>query len=126
MINSMRDEITQNNGPASVTFTRISGGPPLTKPISVKIRGDNFDSLTKVSNELSKFLKTVDSVFDISDDNTPGRNELNLRLNQESIKQSGLDPNNIARAIRLLIDGEIVAYVRTGENKLTFELNQIY
>lgn len=118
VINSMRDEITQNNGPASVTFTRISGGPPLTKPISVKIRGDNFDSLTKVSNELSKFLKTVDSVFDISDDNTPGRNELNLRLNQESIKQSGLDPNNIARAIRLLIDGEIVAYVRTGGEQI--------
>ncbi len=129
VINSMRGKITENNGPASVTFTRISGGPPLTKPISVKIRGDNFDDLAKVSNQLSSFLSTIDSVFDISDDNTPGRNELNLRLNQESIKQSGLNPSSVARAIRLFVDGEIVTFIQAGGEQIDVrvksDLNEI-
>ncbi len=129
VINSMRGKITENNGPASVTFTRISGGPPLTKPISVKIRGDNFDDLAKVSNQLSSFLSTIDSVFDISDDNTPGRNELNLRLNQESIKQSGLNPSSVARAIRLFVDGEIVTFIQAGgeqvDVRVKSDLNEI-
>ncbi len=129
VINSMRGKITENNGPASVTFTRISGGPPLTKPISVKIRGDNFDDLAKVSNQLSSFLSTIDSVFDISDDNTPGRNELNLRLNQESIKQSGLNPSSVARAIRLFVDGEVVTFIQAGGEQIDVrvksDLNEI-
>jgi multidrug efflux pump subunit AcrB len=68
-------------------------------------------------------------VFDISDDNTPGRNELNLRLNQESIKQSGLNPSSVARAIRLFVDGEVVTFIQAGGEQIDVrvksDLNEI-
>jgi multidrug efflux pump subunit AcrB len=118
VIDEMRAEVGANNGPANVTFTRISGGPPLTKPISVKIRGDNFEELRAVTSHLQKFLETIGSVSDISSDDSPGRNELNLKLNYESINRIGIDPLSVTRSIRLFVDGEIVTFLQSEGEKI--------
>jgi multidrug efflux pump subunit AcrB len=118
VIDDMRVDIGGNNGPANVTFTRISGGPPITKPISVKIRGDNFDELRSVTTHLEQFLGTLDSVSDVSNDDSPGRNELNLRLNYESINRLGIDPSLVTRSIRLFVDGEVVTFLQSEGEKI--------
>jgi multidrug efflux pump subunit AcrB len=118
VIDDMRVDIGGNNGPANVTFTRISGGPPITKPISVKIRGDNFDELRSVTTHLEQFLGTLDSVSDVSNDDSPGRNELNLRLNYESINRLGIDPLLVTRSIRLFVDGEVVTFLQSEGEKI--------
>ncbi|MDC1312329.1 efflux RND transporter permease subunit [Burkholderiales bacterium] len=118
VIDNMRANIGGNNGPANVTFTRISGGPPITKPISVKVRGDNFKELRSVTTHLEKFLGTLNSVSDISSDDSPGRNELNLRLNYESINKLGMDPVVVARSIRLFVDGEVVTFLQSEGEKI--------
>jgi multidrug efflux pump subunit AcrB len=118
VIDEMRSDIGGVNGPAHVTFTRISGGPPLTKPISVKVRGDNFEELRAVTRQLSNFLSTIDSVSDISSDDSPGRNELNLKLNYESINRIGIDPQTVNRSIRLFVDGEIVTFLQSEGEKI--------
>ncbi|MBT6531074.1 MAG: efflux RND transporter permease subunit [Betaproteobacteria bacterium] len=118
VIDEMRSDIGGVNGPANVTFTRISGGPPLTKPISVKVRGDNFEELRAVTRQLSNFLSTIDSVSDISSDDSPGRNELNLKLNYESINRIGIDPQTVNRSIRLFVDGEIVTFLQSEGEKI--------
>ncbi len=117
-IAAMRDEVASNNGNALVTFTRISGGPPLTKPISVKIRGDDFAELRKATDLLAKFLSTVNGVSDIIDDDSPGRDQLTLRLNREALQQSGLVAANVARVIRLYVDGEIVTFMQDRGEKV--------
>jgi multidrug efflux pump subunit AcrB len=118
VIDDMRLDIGGSNGPANVTFTRISGGPPITKPISVKIRGDNFDELRTVTTHLEKFLGTLDAVSDISNDDSPGRNQLNLKLNYESINRLGIDPLIVTRSIRLFVDGEVVTFLQSEGEKI--------
>jgi multidrug efflux pump subunit AcrB len=117
-IAEMRGDVASNNGNAIVTFTRISGGPPLTKPINVKIRGDDFTELRAATDHLAKFLSTVDGVSDISDDDSPGRDQLTLRLNREALQQSGLVAANVARTIRLYVDGEIVTFMQDRGEKV--------
>jgi multidrug efflux pump subunit AcrB len=117
-IAAMRDDVASNNGNALVTFTRISGGPPLTKPISVKIRGDDFGDLRKVTDHLASFLSTVAGVSDISDDDSPGRDQLTLRLNREALQQSGLNAASVARVVRLYVDGEIVTFMQDHGEKV--------
>jgi multidrug efflux pump subunit AcrB len=101
-----------------VTFTRISGGPPLTKPISVKIRGDDFEELRRATDHLANFLSTIDGVIDISDDDSPGRDQLTLRLNREALQQSGLNAASVARVVRLYVDGEIVTFMQDRGEKV--------
>ena len=117
-IAAMRDEVASNNGNAIVTFTRISGGPPLTKPINVKVRGDDFAELRAATDHLAEFLSTVNGVRDISDDDSPGRDQLTLRLNREALQQSGLNAASVARTIRLYVDGEIVTFMQDRGEKV--------
>lgn len=109
IVADMRDEVTRDNGNARVTFLRLSGGPPLTKPINVKVRSDNFAQLRSATDHLVAFLQGVPEVKDISDDDSQGRDELTLKLNTEAVQRSGLNPADVARIVRLSVDGEIVA-----------------
>ncbi len=118
VIAAMRDEVASNNGDAIVTFTRISGGPPLTKPVSIKVRGDDFAELRKATDYLAGYLSTIQGVSDITDDDSPGRDQLTLRLNLEAMQQSGLNAATVARTIRLYVDGEIVTFMQDQGEKV--------
>ena len=118
VIADMRDEVASGNGDALVTFTRISGGPPLTKAVSIKIRGDDFGELREATDSLATYLATIEGVSDISDDDSPGRDQLTMRLNHEAVQQSGLNPGSVARTIRLYVDGEIVTFLQDKGEKV--------
>ncbi|UCH47020.1 MAG: efflux RND transporter permease subunit [Betaproteobacteria bacterium] len=118
VIAAMRDDVASNNGDAVVTFTRISGGPPLTKPVSVKVRGDEFGELRKATDYLAGYLSTIEGVSDITDDDSPGRDQLTLRLNLEALQQSGLNAATVARTIRLYVDGEVVTFMQDQGEKV--------
>jgi multidrug efflux pump subunit AcrB len=109
VIDAMREAVARDNGEARVTFTRVSGGPPLTKPISVKVRGDDFAELRAATDHLRGFLQAQAAIKDIADDDSLGRQELTLRLDTEAIQRAGLNPAVVARVIRLSVDGEVVA-----------------
>ena len=119
---AMRAEVLSNAGQASVSFLLLSGGPPTEKPIKVKVRGDHFEQLREVTDHLWDFLKTVPAVHDIADDDSPGKQELRLMLNQDAVKRAGLNPANVARTIRLLFDGEVLASMQHQGEKLELRL----
>lgn len=109
MIEALRDELVSTPGPVRVFFVRRAAGPPATKPINVKVRGDDFSELRQAVAALESRLEAMPGVKDISNDDVPGKLQLNLRLNGAAIQRAGLDPLTVIRTIRLLLDGEVVA-----------------
>ena len=109
VIDTMRPDVIGVPGPVSVTFVRLTGGPPTAKPISVKVRGDNYAELLAASAALKAAMAEMPAISDISDDASKGSNEFDLRFNLGAIQESGLNPQTVARSLRLLVDGEIVA-----------------
>lgn len=109
VLDSFRDAISDYPGPRSISFFRLAGGPPTEKAVSVKVRGDDLAQVQAAANALKEILRDIPAVKDISDDASIGRNELNLVFNSFAIQNSGLTPSDIARNLRLLVDGEIVA-----------------
>ena len=71
-----------------------------------------------LTTHLEKFLGTLDAVSDISNDDSPGRNQLNLKLNYESINRLGIDPLIVTRSIRLFVDGEVVTFLQSEGEKI--------
>ncbi|MBF0379407.1 MAG: efflux RND transporter permease subunit [Magnetococcales bacterium] len=109
IIASIREQATTVPGPENIAFLPLSGGPPVTKPISVKVRGDNFESLQKAANSIKNHLKTIPHIRDISDDFTKGSVELSLTPNDDAMRRAGVHPSLLPRMVRLLGDGEVVA-----------------
>lgn len=118
MIEAMRADVLNTPGPAHISFLRISDGPPTTKPINIKVRGDEFAEIRAAVGALQEILRTMPAVSDISDDSSEGRMELVVRLNADAIKRAGLHPAVVARTLRMMMDGEIVASMQDQGEKV--------
>lgn len=118
MIESMRQEITATPGPNKISFLRLAGGPPTTKPIIIKVRGDDTATIRLAAAELKSLLKGNPAVRDITDDDSQGQMELVTRVNQDAARRAGISPIEVTRTLRLLIDGEIVAKMQDRGEEL--------
>ena len=94
---------------ANISLLRMQDGPPATRPVSIKIRGDEYAGIRQVAERLSEFLETQAEFSNITLDYRPGNPELALSYDGEAIKRAGLNPVTLSRGIRAFVDGEIVA-----------------
>lgn len=118
VMDSMRETVTAVDGAKNISFTRMSGGPPVMKPILIKVRGDDYDEIRRGADVLQDILRDIDGVKDIGDDASPGRMEFQLKLDHDAIRRAGLMPDQVANSVRLLVDGEIVATMQADGEKL--------
>jgi multidrug efflux pump subunit AcrB len=118
LIEAMRADVEATPGPGKVTFTIISGGPPLTKPVRVRVRGDDQRALRAAADELLRIVRAIPGAKDVADDEVPGRPEMVLTLDREAVRNAGLNPAQVARIVRLHVDGEIVALARDKGEKV--------
>ncbi|MCQ9377892.1 efflux RND transporter permease subunit [Methyloversatilis sp. XJ19-49] len=118
MVEGMRAAVTALPGPGTVSFTQLSGGPPVQKPVKIRVRGDDLAELRAATAEVRRILESMDGTRDITDDDTPGRPQLALRLDRDALRDAGLSASQVARAVRLQVEGEIVAITRDQGAKL--------
>ncbi len=118
MTDAVREDIGDVAGPIRISFLRLSGGPPASKPISVKVRGDDYQEIRDATNILIEILNSHEDFVDVEDDAARGRYELSLELDSDAINRSGLNPADVRRTLRLLVDGEVVASMRDSGERL--------
>lgn len=109
MVDELRPSVQGLAGPESVTFLTLSGGPPTTKPISLKVRGSDFDRIRAAVAELKARMAERDFIRDITDDDTLGQMTLDLRVDAAAAHRAGIPVAEVSRTIRLMVDGEIAA-----------------
>ncbi|MCP4041439.1 MAG: efflux RND transporter permease subunit [Gammaproteobacteria bacterium] len=116
VVEAMRQEVAATPGVKNISFTELSGGPPTAKPIKVKVRGDDFATIDEVAKLLKGILGEISGVKDITDDTQFGGMELALRIDQDALRRSRLDPAVVTRTLTMLADGERVAsFQHAGE-----------
>jgi multidrug efflux pump subunit AcrB len=118
IIDSLRPAMQGVSGPLRISFLKRSSGPPVGKPIDIKVRGDDYRQLRAASTELEAFLSRLGPVRNLSDDDSPGKMELKLTPNTEALQRSGVSPALLARLIRLYVDGEIVGQLQDHGEKV--------
>ena len=125
IIDSMRQPLSEVPVDGLVSFLEISGGPPVTKPVSVKVRADDFTELRAASDAMIEIVKNIPGTRDVVDNDVPGRQELVLDLDYKAIRNAGLTPGHVARLLRLHLDGEVVAFMRDRGEKVELRVRGI-
>jgi multidrug efflux pump subunit AcrB len=118
IVAALRPAIEALPSPGKIGFTLLSGGPPTTKPVRVRVRGDDPAELRAAADALLEIVKKVPGIRDVTDDEIPGRPQLVLELDREALRAAGLDAARAARLVRLAVDGEIVAQTRDRGEKV--------
>lgn len=118
VVEQMRADIEALPGAGRKSFTVLSGGPPAGKAISVKVRGDDHAEVQAGADALLGIVRAIPGTRDAQDDHVPGRPQLSFRPDAEALRKAGLSAAQVARQVRLAVDGEVLAFTRDGGAKL--------
>lgn len=118
VIAAVRKDIEALGGEARFSFLEMKGGPPTAKPISVKVKADDYRELRAAADALLAAVAKILGTRDVTDDDVPGRAELRLTLNREKLARAGASPGEVSRLLRLYGEGETVASTRDAGEKV--------
>jgi len=100
--------------PGSKVGLRQAGGMQFqsTKPIAIKVFGDDFTVLKKLSDEIAAKLKKVEGVKDVTTTMQEGTPELVYALDRTRLSNYGMVTGQAAMALQAAVDGEVASIYR--------------
>ena len=115
IISGLKDKLKDIEGFSKVYYDKEGGGPPVGKPIAVKIRGEDFSVLAEISSNIVKSLEGMKGVRDISSDYEVGRGQMRVVVDEEQAKRAFLSVGEIAASIRNTFKGGIATSIKPVE-----------
>jgi multidrug efflux pump subunit AcrB len=112
IIAKLRKETEEMGQFKKITFEKIRHGPPVGKAVAAQIKGDKFDISERLADEIKEYLQTVPGVIDIGDDYGPGKDEIEIIIDEEKASLAGLSVREVATSIRTAINGGIATKIR--------------
>ena len=112
IIESIREETEKMGQFKKITFEKIRHGPPVGKAVAAQVKGDDFDISEPIADEIKEYLQTVSGVIDIGDDYGPGKDEIEIIIDEEKASLAGLSVSEVAASIRNAINGGIATQIR--------------
>jgi multidrug efflux pump subunit AcrB len=118
IIDDLRSQVGKPAHFKQITFGRVRAGPPVGKPISVGIRGADFDRINLMADRVKNFLQQIPGASDIQDSFNPGKEELQIRLKEAEVIAAGLTSRQVARAILAAFEGLEATNIRKLDEEI--------
>ncbi len=109
---------------AEITVDQEQGGPPTPKPISVEIRGDDFDQLRDVSIAVKHYLDSlaIPGVEELRSDLIVSKPEINIQIDRDRANREGISTAQIGGEFRTAILGKEASKYRDGEDEVPINI----
>ena len=106
------------DGPASLSILRLEDGPPVSRPISVKVIGDDFAEIQRATGALEDYMRSTGLYSGMTLDYRAGNPELVLRHNGDAIQRAGISPLTVTRALQAYVDGELITQFQSDGEEI--------
>ena len=116
IVDALDSEIGDSLNGASVSVFLVKDGPPVGQPISVKVRGKDFDDIQAAADKMTEFIANNDIFSNMNVDFKQGNPEMRLALNGDAIKRAGIPPSVVTNSLQSYVDGNLInQYQYLGE-----------
>lgn len=122
IVDSLRTQIGRLEGFDTFTYIIDSGGPPIGRPVELRIIGSDDAQRLALADAVVARLGQVDGVTDIERDDKTGKKQIVVDLDYVRLAVQNLSVADVARNLRLAYDGEIVTSVRYGNEDVDFRV----
>ena len=112
-----KSESLQNEN-MKITFDRVIPGPPVGKPISIGVRGEDIDEIQDALKEVSKVVAEFPGVKDLTTNLAFGKNEKLLVVNDREASLAGLSANTIGTSVRAAFEGIVPTTMRKMDEEI--------
>lgn len=107
LTNPIRDTLASIPG-IQVNVGAANGFGGVAAPVQVNLYGDDFDVLSRLSNQLSGAMAQIDGLTDIESSLTASQPVLGVRINREAASDLGVSLQQIGATLRPMLGGEEV------------------
>ncbi|MFW2371892.1 MAG: efflux RND transporter permease subunit, partial [Gammaproteobacteria bacterium] len=110
------------SGFEKLTFAIESGGPPVGRPIMIRVVGPDDTLRKKLADDVLAYLNTIEGAQDLDRDDKPGKQQLEIKLDYAMLARVGITVADVAQNVRIAYDGEVVTNVRYGDEDVDFRV----
>jgi multidrug efflux pump subunit AcrB len=111
IVSDYRQKIAQIAGPTEVNLLEWRDGPPVEPAVEIHLRGEEFEVLREIADDIKGVLYEIEGTKDISDNFEPGKQEARIIVDEEKAYLLGLDMATIGYTIRYAVDGGIASSI---------------
>ncbi|MGI6484734.1 MAG: efflux RND transporter permease subunit [Tepidanaerobacteraceae bacterium] len=90
----------------------------MLKPISVSIKGDDFDILRSISNEVMQIVKSVEGTREVENSMDEGSLELVIKVDRDKATLYGLSSAMVAQTVRSAVSGSIATKYKVAGSEI--------
>ncbi len=124
------DEITEEIRSKSEKITGIekiffyidAGGPPIGKPVVLRVVGSDDEMRRKLTDRIVEILDQSAGVKDIDRDDKLGKEQIEIKIDYAKLARRGLTVADIAQNVRIAYDGHVVTSIRDGDEDVEFRV----
>ena len=122
IVSSLREKTDRFEGYENLLYYVDAGGPPVGRPITLRIVGTDDDQRSEFADSVVALLGTIDGVKDVDRNDKRGKDQVELDIDFAQLSRLGLTVADIARTVRIAYDGELVTSVRYGDEDVAFRV----
>lgn len=113
---------------AEITVNKEQNGPPQAKPVSIEIKGDDFNELVSNADALKKFLNAskVEGIDNLKSDFVSNKPEIVFDIDRERAQREGISTFQLAMEIRGAVYGVEATKFRDVDDEYPVQLRYKY
>ena len=122
IVEDLRERSDKLEGVERIFYVVDSGGPPVGRPITMRVVGVDDDMRKKLADEIVAYLETIEGAKDIDRDDKAGKSQVEIKFDYDRLARVGISVADVARNVRIAYDGEVVTSVRYGDEDVDFRV----
>jgi multidrug efflux pump subunit AcrB len=125
IIDELRPEVDGIQRISRVTYVIDTGGPPVGKPIALRVIGSDDAKRLELAEAIAAFLRQTPGVSDVETDQRPGKDQVEIQIDYGQLARVGLTVADVAQNVRIAYDGEVVTSLRDGDEDVDFRVQML-
>ena len=122
IVESLRQQTSALEGFDKITYIIDAGGPPVGRPIFVRVIGTDDKQRVQLADAVEAFLNSLEGTRDIDRNDREGKRQLEIKLDYLQLARVGISAADVARNVRIAYDGDVVTSVRYGDEDVNFRV----
>lgn len=102
----------------SLEFRYIRNGPPVGSPVSVQIKGNDFEVLKEIAGQYKKYLSRIKGLKDIKDNFEEGKDEVRVFVDERTAAIAGITVADVANTLRTCFEGTVATEIKKTDEEI--------
>lgn len=118
LVGELRDELPGYFPGTRITVRELEQGPPVGAPVAVRIHGENIGELRRLAGQVADILNRTPGAVNVHDDMGLDYYTVRVESSPELTTRWGVAEEDIARSVRMAVDGLEISSYRRGDELL--------